>query len=210
LFEERSKSWKMRRAWTYIQCSPTCSIPQDQVRCDHPKGPGASSSQQRHPRCRSGLLGERWSPEEPRPSSWPAWPDRLGSRCRASGSGIGAAVRDRAPIQRLCTVSSPLHPFSAIPRSKARGGRAEQTALRSTDADGLHPGGISSLLLEQRPRACPRPRAEGERRSDLRAPPHTVVLREEVGLKAKERRRAQFLVRQHRDLILRAWHEHFE
>ena len=37
-----------------------------------------------------------------------------------------------------------------------------------------------------------------------------VELRESVGLKVRELRRAEQLAREHRDVIVRKWHEHFD
>ncbi len=37
-----------------------------------------------------------------------------------------------------------------------------------------------------------------------------VELRESVGFKTKELRQAEGLAREHRDLIIRKWHEHFD
>ena len=37
-----------------------------------------------------------------------------------------------------------------------------------------------------------------------------VELRESVGLKVQELRRAQELAREHRDLIIQKWHEHLD
>jgi len=38
----------------------------------------------------------------------------------------------------------------------------------------------------------------------------TVALRESVGLKVQELRRAEELAREHRSLIIRKWHEHLD
>jgi Domain of unknown function (DUF4160) len=82
-----------------------------------------------------------------------------------------------------------------------------QSVGECNHAESLREGRISILLLQQRTPANAYPRSipGGEAVFDVE---HGVELRESLGLKVRELSRAQELAEEHRELILKKWHEY--
>ncbi len=80
--------------------------------------------------------------------------------------------------------------------------------FRNQDADSFHSRRIQFLLLQQRPHPIHVPVRKGGGEAVFEVEDE-IVLRESVGLKTKELRKAEGLAESHKELIIQKWHEHF-